>query len=150
MLIETRMRAPNALDIVAYTFNEREWMALEEILDRSGISSEYSALGRDEFGRDGRRYYAETAQQIGSLARLLQGRFDSEGRFEPARGTGRRYACREVQHSGMGNGCQEFDAPDDSSAIVRCGIIAGQRRWFGGDAKQGNCGHRGLFGGLFR
>lgn len=150
MLIETRMSAPNALHIIAYTFSEREWMALEDVLIQSSIGAEYSPLDRDEFGRDGRRYYATTAQQIASLARVLQGRFDSRGRFEADRATGKPYACREVRHSGMGNGCEEFEAPDDSTAIVRCGIIAGQKKWFGGDAKQGRCGQRGFFGRVFR
>jgi hypothetical protein len=146
MLIETRMRAPNVLYIEAYTFSIEEWTALEEILDRSGISFRYSPLDRDELGRGGRRYVAETSQQIETLARLLQGRFGSEGRFEPSFETGRRYACREIRRSGMGNGCQEFVAPDDRTAIVRCGIIASQRRWLGGDAKQGSCRGHALFG----
>ena len=150
MLIKTKMDTHNVLYIIAYTFSSREWMALDEILGRAGISSKYSPLEQDESGRDGRRYYAETPQQIDSLAGLLQGHFNSQGRFEPARGTGRRYACREVRHSGMGNGCQEFDAPDDSAAMVRCGIIAGQRSWFGGEAKQGNCAPRGFLGRVFR
>jgi hypothetical protein len=51
----------------------------------------------------------------------------------------------------MGNGCQEFAATDNSTAIVRCGIIAGQQKWFGGEAKPGNCGQqKGILGRMFR
>ena len=150
MYIETRRGAPNSLDISAYTFRETEWMALMDILDRCGISSEHSPLGADEFGREGRRYYVRTGEQIESLARVLQGHFGMAGRFEPDRGTGRTYACREVQRMGLGSGCEEFDASDDHAAIVKCGMIAGRRIWFGGESKQGTCSRPGFLGRLFR
>ena len=141
MLINTEMvkRDGQELRIIGYTFNEREWVALGEVMALSGINLSYSSLGPDEFGREGRRHYARTTEQIASLERVLQGRFDNEGRFVATAGAGKRYACREVKHTGMGNGCEEFNAQSDSVATVKCGIIAGQQNWFGGDPKEGSC-----------
>jgi len=150
MFVQTQMSEENVLLIIAYTFSEREWSALAETAIRAGIRPDYSPLGRDQFGREGRRYYADTPEQIASLGRILRGNFDRVGRFEPAPGVGRRYACREVRHSGVAKGCEEFDAEDDNIAIVRCGIIASQNGWFGGDARQGNCGPPGRLARMFR
>lgn len=150
MLIRTTRREPQVLLIEAYTFSNREWMALEDTLGRAEVRREFSPLDRDAAGRPGRRYYAEGLQQIGMLEALLGGRFDANGRFQPEPSTAKQYACREVTRNGIGKGCQEFAAADDSSAVVKCGIIAGQHNWLGGDPTPGTCRSSGSLPWLFK
>lgn len=150
MFIRTTRPGPEVLHVDAYTFSEGEWAALRDTMDRSGARTEFLSLDRDEVGREGRRYYVEGLTQIEALQSLLRGRFDSTGRFEPEPGASKRYACREVTRTGMGRGCEEFAASDDSAAVVRCGMIAGRRKWLGGDAKRGTCGPTGFLRRMFR
>jgi hypothetical protein len=81
MLITTKMERPDLLTIDCYTFNAREWTALENTLSQADVSLDFSSLGGDTVGRDGRRYHAEGLGRIGALATLLRGSFRQDGRF---------------------------------------------------------------------
>lgn len=147
MIILVKRPYSEILQLDAYTYSEREWAALKSVIERVGSTTAYTSLGFDKNDRPGRRYALESSSTISALQELLRGNFDVNGRFEPdpPRDASRKYACREVTRSGMGKGCEEFAAPDDATAIVICGILAGRRSWLGGDAKSGGCGSkRGL------
>jgi hypothetical protein len=144
MLITTSMREHDVLVFDCYTFSNDEWNALGSTLLAAGARTDFSPLGRDRAGREGRRYFIEGLTPIQTLASFLRGRFDPNGRFESEPNAPKVYACREVTRTGIGTGCQEFASSDLSSAIVKCGIIAGQKSWLGGDAKEGKCRRRGF------
>src|SRR5438445_8538367 len=112
MLIRTIRPVLEMLSVEGYTFDEREWTALEDTLSRAGASTRFSPLERDSFGREGRRYNVVGIRIIEALEALLRGRFDSAGRFEPEPGAAKQYACREDTRSGLGQGCKEFAASD--------------------------------------
>lgn len=149
MWIKTYMY-DGVLGVEAYTYSAHEWDALAVTL-RGSEAQKYSPLGTDDNGREGRRYYV-SATRIASLGETLGGTFDTGGSFTPSPEPvgGAPWACRQIRPSGMGAGCENFNAPDKARAIVICGMIAGKRRWFGGDAKPGMCEQkRGLIDRLF-
>ena len=138
MLIKTSIEMSVALYLDAYTYDEREFAALERTLRSASIGAEYLTLERDEHGREGRRYTA-TSSQIPDLQKILEGEFDARGQFAPWLASGKTYACRQLVRSGAGPGCQELVALDDYVATTKCAIIAGNNKWWGGVAQPGTC-----------
>jgi hypothetical protein len=110
---------------------------------RKQQGSQQVSLGRerrDNFGRVVQDYRLSRRVRP-HLERLLGVRFFAE-RSEDAvpAGPGHTpYACREVRQSTGTPGCEDFVASDDATALVKCALIAGRNRWFGGVASRGSC-----------
>ncbi len=138
MLIKTAIEVSAILHLDAYTYDEREFTALERTLASAGIGIEFLLLTKDESERDGRRYRV-TSSQIPELQSVLGGNFDALGQFTPVLGAGKAYACRQIVRSGAGSGCEDLVASDDYVATTKCAIIAGNKKWWGGVAQPGKC-----------
>ncbi len=80
---------------------------------------------------------------VSKLELRLGGEFNNNGRFtiiptEPS-DESQRFACREVAIAGAGKGCEDIVAADDIDAKFKCGLVAGNNKWLGGDARRGQC-----------
>jgi hypothetical protein len=98
MLIKTSVGASGLLHLDAYTYDAREFAALERTLVSAHIGTDYLTLEQDESGREGRRYTVASAQ-IPDLENVLRGGFDAHGQFVPRPEPGKIYACRQLVRS---------------------------------------------------
>jgi len=138
MLIISSRNDVGALQLDAYTYAHSEFVALEKTLEFADVRSTFQNIDRDRAGREGRRYKVPS-EQIRRLESVLGGLFDRSGQFTLSPGGGVTYACREIDAGGMGNGCQEFAAPNQDVATTKCALIARGNNWLGGVAQLGRC-----------
>lgn len=97
-------------------------------------------LPQDRDGRSGRRHVIEAAE-VPTLERYLGVAFrgQEERTTATVKGEGDPYRCREIARRGEGPGCVDITARDDIEALVKCSLVANNRRWFGGVAEPGKC-----------
>ena len=127
------------LELIGATYSSAEFSALHDVLSRLGVIRMRNPPRRDRAGREVNEYKV-SRRSIKRLEKVLGGHFEADGRFIPRlTGKGRRYACKEVTTLGRRGGCEEITASDDSAAVVKCALIAGQNNWFGSEAKPGSC-----------
>ena len=138
MLIQSRFIERGDLEMKAYTFDLREFSALENTLARAGIAPTYRRIPNDRANREGRAYTIR-ATELPQLEALLEGRFQPNGLFLSSPGTGTNYRCKEVNLSGGGPGCEDIIAPNKSIAQTKCALIARKNNWFGGVPSAGQC-----------
>jgi len=142
MQLRVRFDENGNLELTATTYSAAEFEALHDVLGRLGTIRIRNPARRDRIGREVREY-AVPRRRVEKFVKVVGGRFDQAGAFIPsARGRGRRYACREVTTGGRRGGCEEIIATDDSTATVKCALIAGRNNWFGGEARAGACSER--------
>ncbi len=131
------------LELTAATFSLTEFDSLRIVLLKAGIGDVFRRVPFKKIGidREGRnvRVYSVGRRFIPRLEQRLGGSFDPSGLFMIASAVGHNYACREIVVGGRGKGCEDIVAPDDSTALVKCALIAGRNRWFGGEANAGSC-----------
>jgi hypothetical protein len=130
------------LELTAATYSTAEFDALQDVLGRLGIIRIRNPARRDRTGRQVREYHVPR-RSVRRLEAVLGGHFEDDGTFvSRATRKGKRYACREVATSGRSRGCEEIIATDDSTAVVKCALIASRNEWFGSEAKAGACSDR--------
>jgi hypothetical protein len=131
------------LELTAATYSTSEFGALHDVLGKAGLFRIQNPLRRDRMKRMVQEYHI-SRRQIKRLENILGGSFDKQGQFISKRTQGgRNYACREVT-TGTPGGCEDIIASDDSTALVKCALIAGRNDWFGGVATAGVCSGRGI------
>lgn len=139
MQLRARVDDDGGLELLASTYSSAEFEHLHNVLSRLGIIRIRNPARRDRDGREVREY-SVLPEDVARLERELGGSFEEDGTFtERARKRGRPYACREISPNGRGQGCKEIIATDQSVALVKCALIAGQNNWFGGEPHEGTC-----------
>jgi hypothetical protein len=137
MLIDSGFLSSGDLELKAYTFDIKEFTALESTLSQAGIGPLYRHLPNDRSNREARAYLVPRSE-ISNLEALLHGSFKSSG-FLPSVDGGQSYRCKEVDLSGHGRGCEDITAPNKSVAQTKCALIARKKNWFGGVPSPGQC-----------
>lgn len=138
MLIQTQFLPSGDLQIDAYASNVADFDGLESVLVAAGIKTISHKLPPDFASRDGRRYTVPSSL-VDSFESLLEGTFQYNGKFVPATGTGKNFACWEITLSGKGFGCEDIRAQNRNLAITKCSMIAGNNNWYAGVPSPGTC-----------
>jgi hypothetical protein len=138
MQLGARIDRKGNMYLSAYTFSDKEFRALEIVLEEAGIFPKFSPIRLKFDSRPGRRYFVPK-ESILRFASVLGVDFDRRGQLVLKGGLGGGYACEEIKVGGRGNGCEEFSAQNDNFAIVICGMIAKGKKWFGGVPRKGGC-----------
>lgn len=140
MLIVPRLITGDTLALSAYSFDKSELDAVAQVVADCGGTGKYVELGPGRGNRPSRRYMlsgdvlVEFQQRLGiEFARVGRRTITKMGRGPLD------YRCQEVTEGGMGTACEDMDANDDQSAMVKCALIANMRRWFGGVSSRGRC-----------
>jgi hypothetical protein len=154
MHIIPRLTNDGLLSLDAYSFSDRELRAVETTLGNAHARFDIENLGRDEAGRQGRRYNV-AATSVPLLADFLNVRFVMRADVTVADigPGGDDYKCEQIALGGPGTGCVNLSAQDEDAALVKCALIAHSKGWFGGAPSPGTCGgarqeRSGLFGFL--
>lgn len=166
MTIEVSFTTKGSIDLRATSFRPDEFEALKSVLLEAGLGGpekriRFKSLKTDR-GRMVRRYVVPE-NLVESLESLLGGRFErvekpqppkQRGKAKPAPAvaakatfhelprvgsSGRNFACREIKPGGEGKGCEDLTAADETSALVKCALIASRNGWFGGHPDSGSC-----------
>jgi len=140
MLVVPWLENRESLRLDGYSHDSSELEALGAVVRESGGASDYEALRRDEGGCPGRRYFV-LDDAVASFELRLGIRFSgSRSRtWVVVEKGGQGYRCREIRQMGDGAGCEDIDAADQRTAVVKCALIAGRNGWFGGVAQRGRC-----------
>lgn len=139
MLIKFERQDSGAVQLDAFSYSESEFESLQATLRKASASASPTYLEPDAAQRQARRYTL-SPKEAAALERVLDGRLEKTGAFTPAPGNGVKFACREIRPAGSGKGCEDIMAENRDVALVKCSLIANNKRWFGGDASPGSCG----------
>jgi hypothetical protein len=139
MQVKAKVDENGGLRLLASTYSSAEFEHLHNVLSRLGTIRIRNPARRDRDGRE-MREYSVLPENVARLERELGGRFEEDGTFsEVPTKRGHPYACREISPNGRGHGCEEIIATDQSVALMKCALIAGQNNWFGGVPQEGTC-----------
>lgn len=121
----------------AYTFNNLEFLPLENVIRKSTGQLFGVDISRDEEGRNGRKYEIKHIS-VPPLEQYLDVRFFTD-RIESG-DEGESYCCKELKVLGSSDKCKTFRAKDLERAKVKCSlVIAPDEGWFSGEAERGEC-----------
>jgi hypothetical protein len=93
------------------------------------------------------RFRKRDARQIASRLglRLIDRQVHGDEREVAVASTGRRrgfrnFRCMEMSVEEDSSRCENIAARTKEDAMLKCALLASQRRWFGGIAQEGRCG----------
>ncbi|MBT1710753.1 hypothetical protein KK062_21105 [Fulvivirgaceae bacterium PWU5] len=137
MIIKHTLIPSEGLFLRAYSFDDKEFIPLENVFARSIGALIGRLIGPDRDGRKGLEYEIKF-RFIKDFERYVGLRFFVD-RIEMV-DEGIVFRCNELSMRGRESGCRTFRALDLDRAKVKCAtVIAREESWFSGDAQEGPC-----------
>jgi hypothetical protein len=144
MIITPLVENDNLLNLLAYSYQDREFEIVDSFFLRQSFQFKKSILPLDADSRMGKQYSIATSMEIKRFEKILGITFTNKGEqtsIESATPSDDAipYRCLRIKDVAWQQGCASIMAPDDSAAFILCAMTAKKLKWFGGKAEKGFC-----------
>jgi hypothetical protein len=133
---------PGQLRLQAYSYQEREFDIIRNYFNVKDYIYLMERIRNDYFDRLGYAFILNGEGIIARFQKELSIRFEGSPQktfTSFSTGEGQSFHCIRIQAKPGENGCEDINAEDNSSAFIKCALVANKNRWFGADAKSGRC-----------
>ncbi|MEJ0029093.1 MAG: hypothetical protein WDO15_01410 [Bacteroidota bacterium] len=136
VIIPEKISFNSSLLLRAYSFKEDEFIPLERIIRIATNELRMFILPPDNEERSGRGYEIRSHLVV-QFQEYLGVIFGDTGFALKEQGT--QYSCKELKVKGGSSDCKTIYAEDIDRAITKCALVAKDKGWYSGEAKEGSC-----------